>query len=121
MTGPVRERFDEEPDPEPDSYGDGDLDDGAPDCIPSLGDAYDQEQGYPVDVEDIAIVAYESLRAYRISQGRYVGSPCWPRATKQTRDAHMERVQNLLADQIEPTDTDPESRLVAAVVSALAP
>jgi hypothetical protein len=113
MTGPAREDFNEEPD----SYGDGDVDDG-PD---HLGDAYDREQGYPVDVEDIALVAYETLRAYRISQGQHVGSPCWPRAPRQIRDAHMERVQNLLADQIEPTDTDPESRLVAAVVSALKP
>jgi hypothetical protein len=93
-----------------DDYGDGDMDDipGAP-------------FEYPENVEDIALVAYEALRAYRISQGKYVGAPCWPRANDAERAAHMERVQNLLDDQIEPTDTDPESRLVAAIVGALSP
>lgn len=123
MTGPAREDWNEEPD----TYGDGDLDEGPKDSIPPKRDAWDEEEGVPVDLEDIAIVCHEALRAYRSAQGGRPGF-AWMHQTTNERKAMVDKVSAILngiADPAEPDPSalgdDPETKLVVAITKSLAP
>jgi hypothetical protein len=112
----------ENDDPDPDDYADGDLDDGPKGSV-NLGDAYDREQGYPTDAEDIAIVAWEALRAYRMTQGAPSGT-AWMHARPPHKDEFMKRVRSLSEGGFKfelKHCEDPESKLLVSIVNALRP
>jgi hypothetical protein len=116
MTGPIRDELTPR-DPEPDAY---DLVD--PEPLPSperQPDLWDQTEGVPTDLEDIAIVAYEALRAYRTTQGSGSGRP-WMNQTQEERNDLVE----LVARYSKPNPNErligpPEALLVAYIVKAL--
>jgi hypothetical protein len=109
MTGPVREDFQTDPDePLP-----------GPDREPDL---WDQEEGVPSDVEDIAIVCHEALRAYRTTQGSGSGRP-WLNQTQEERNNLVELVHRHMTTEPrnEKLIGPPEALLVAHIVKALTP
>jgi hypothetical protein len=142
MTGPHRkDHFDEEPDfdpafdlPEPDPADDDDIPDaafsddidlGPKDSIPKPDkpdkpDAWDKEQGYDVEEEDIAIVAWAAVLIYRQTHGSH-SEPNWMHAPKEDRDKFMGRIKALLKDKGRGIDKgkNTEDRLIIAVVRAL--
>lgn len=86
----------------------------------SKPDAYDTEEGYLVDLEDIAIVVHEALRAYdQTIDSNYTGKP-WMQTGKMPRDATVAAVQSVITKPTEPAIDSPRSRLFLAVVQALA-
>ena len=101
-----------QPDPEPDSY------DTPEDTVPSIADAYDAEEGYPVDVEDIAIVAWEAVRALKTTQGAPTG-PSWMHVRKAHKDDFIVLVQASLDDPQATIADDPQNRLIHAIARAL--
>jgi hypothetical protein len=116
MTGPAREDFNEEPD----------FDLPEEPAEKPKRDAWDDEEGVPVDVEDIAIVCHEALRAYRSTQGGRPGFP-WMHQTTAERADMVKAVQAIQRGQIDPAEPSPsavfgddtEPRLLAAIVKAL--
>jgi hypothetical protein len=111
MTGPAREDM---------PFSD-DIDQGPPESIPPKRDAWDEEEGVPVDVEDIAIVAYEALRAYRGAMGGRPGF-AWMHQNTSERKAWVGMIQTILDDAATTvTDDDTETRLVVAIVHTLKP
>jgi hypothetical protein len=94
------------------------IDAGPEDSIPR--DGYDQAEGYPVDVEDIAIVAWEAVRALRLTQGAGAG-PTWMHTPKPDQRRMVRIIQAVIAETDGHICDNPEHRLVAAVVRALAP
>ena len=146
MTGPIRSSM-VQPDPDPDYHPDPDDypepqpepedDNDEPEFDPDFDlpepdpenqdlpkperepDLWDQEEGVPADVEDIAIVAYEALRAYRVTQGSGSGRP-WLNQTREERDDLVELVTGLKDKPPTKYDGPPEARLVAFIVKALA-
>lgn len=126
MTGPVRSSL-IPPDPKPDDYDDSDPPDLEPDeldpePLPSperQPDLWDQTEGVPADLEDIAIVAYEALRAYRTTQGSGSGRP-WMNQTQEERNDLVELVQRYAKPSPhERLVGPPEALLVAHIVKAL--
>lgn len=111
MTGPVREDFQTDPD-EPEPLP-------TPDREPDL---WDQEEGVPSDVEDIAIVCHEALRAYRTTQGSGSGRP-WLNQTQEERNNLVELVHRHMTTEPrnEKLIGPPEALLVAHIVKALTP
>jgi hypothetical protein len=98
------------------------IDDGPEDSIyieDEPPDAYDAEAGYPTAVEDIAIVAWEALRALRLTQGVGCG-PSWMHTPKPDQSRMVKVCQAVIADPEKPIDHT-EHRLVAGIVKALAP
>lgn len=88
---------------------------------PGKKDAWDDEEGVPVDVEDIAIVCHEALRAYRTTQGSGSGW-AWMHQTTNERKQAVERVSAILEDKPGTLyDDDTETKLVVSIVRALAP
>lgn len=132
MTGPIRDEL-IPPDPQPDDYHDSDppadtdpsTDEGPADSVlPSperQPDLWDQEEGVPTDLEDIAIVCHEALRAYRVTQGSGSGAP-WLNRTLEERQNMLELVARYAGKP--PADEKligpPEALLVAHIVKALA-
>jgi hypothetical protein len=139
MTGPHRKdddfhfepEFDPDfdlPDNEPpddDDFSD-DIDHGPKDSIPKPDkpadkpDAWDKEQGYDVEEEDIAIVAWAAVLIYRQTHGSH-SEPNWMHAPKEDRDKFMGRIKALLKDKGRGIDKgkNTEDRLIIAVVRAL--
>jgi hypothetical protein len=105
----VKDPIEDTPDP---------IDDGPEDSIPR--DGYDAEDGYPVDVEDIAVVAWEAVRALRLTQGSGTG-PTWMHTPKPDQRRMVRIIQAVAAETDGHICDNPEHRLVAAVVRALAP
>lgn len=84
-------------------------------------DAYDRAEGFPVEVEDIAIVAHEACRAYRQTQGGHTTKP-WMHAGKAERSLMVQTVQGILGGtEAGLPDDEPEDKLIIAVVKALRP
>lgn len=96
----------------PDFDPDFDLPDNEP------PDGYDTEKGLPTAVEDIAIVAWEALRALRLTQGVGCG-PSWMHTPKPDQSRMVRIVEAVVADPDGPLCDHREHRLVAAVVRAL--
>lgn len=87
----------------------------------SKPDAYDTEEGYLVDLEDIAIVVHEALRAYDEAIGlNHTGKP-WMLTTKSKRDATVGAVRSVIANPDEPPALDSaRGRLIVGITKALA-
>jgi hypothetical protein len=110
MKDPIEDIPDNEP---PEFDPDFDLPDNEP------PDGYDKAEGYPVDVEDIAIVAWEAVRALRLTQGAASGHS-WMHTPKPDQRRMIKIVQAVQAETDGHICDNPEHRLVAAVVKALA-
>lgn len=112
MTGPIRDEL-IPPDPDPDG-----LDDGPPDSIRPEPDAYDKEEGYPLAIEDIAIVAWEAVRTLRQTQNGHTG-PTWMHASREDRDAIIKAVQEIVDNPGAAEPLELEARLRMAVATTL--
>lgn len=97
MTGPVRDDMPERPDP----WDEPDIE-------------------VPTDVEDIAIVCHEALRAFRTTQGGGSGFP-WMHRTTAERKEMIEAVQRHIDRPDDVLPDDAEGVLVSAIVKALKP
>jgi hypothetical protein len=81
-------------------------------------DAYDDDEGFLMELEDIALVAWEAVRAYRQTKGNHQVRP-WMHATQAEKHTMVRIVQQIVAKSGHVCD-DPEHQLIYAVVQTLA-
>jgi hypothetical protein len=81
-------------------------------------DRYDDDDGYLMELEDIASVAWEAVRAYRATKGNHTVKP-WMHATQAERHTMVRMVQQIII-KTGHVCGDPEHQLIYAVVQTLA-
>jgi hypothetical protein len=124
MKEPIEDIYGDEPDadpdfddtqpPDPDDAADGDLD-----AAPQIAhDAYDDDEGYLIELEDIASVAWEAVRAYRAIKGNNTVRP-WMHASQAERHTMVRITQQIIAKSGHVCG-DPEHQLIYAIVQILA-
>lgn len=96
-----------------------DADDAAPQVAdPDRIDAYDDDDGYLMELEDIAHVAWEAVRAYRATKGNHTAKP-WMYALNSERHTMVRITQQIIAKSGHVCG-DPEHQLIYAIVQTLA-
>lgn len=109
MTGPVRDDMPEHNPPDDDF-----------DAAPPAGNDY-QGEGFDLGLEDIAIVAWEAVRAYRATQGNHTMKG-WMHASEPDKARMVARITyRAFSDPDHEHETEPEKRLIQAIHKALTP
>lgn len=89
------------------------------DVAPQIAhDAYDDDEGYLMELEDIASVAWAAVRAYRATKGNHTVKP-WMQASRAERHTMVRITQQIIAKSGHVCG-DPEHQLIYAIVQTLA-